>query len=196
MTCGWSTLWRSSSLPSRRRIEGTKEGAVPADELAHSLRRLHGTLGKTQTKLPTFRRAVRRAREALDNDAFMAALAPCDRDFLRVIIDEGVAMLDELSVEEQRLHGEPHDANRLVTANGLRWVDFESCCVGPVEWDLAFQPPEVIEHFRDTDTELLTLLRRLNSARVATWCWGRARSPDMRRHGEMHLASLRRAMGA
>lgn len=182
------TLWR--------RIEGARGVALSADELAASLRRLHGALRETKTKLPSFPAALVRAREALHNDGFTAALAPSDRTFLRVTIDDGLGLLDGLTFEERRLHGEPHDANRLVTATGLRWIDFESCCTGPVEWDLAFQPPEVIEHFPDIDPELLILLRRLNSARVATWCWGRARFPEMRRHAEMHLASLHRQTDA
>jgi hypothetical protein len=41
------------------------------------------------------------------------------------------------------------------------------------------------------DGELLALLRRLNSARVATWCFANAHLPDLRRHGEIHLELLR-----
>lgn len=78
-----------------------------------------------------------------------------------------------------------------MTAHGLRWLDFESCCVGPLEWDLAFQSAEVSAAFPDVDGDLLRRLSRLNSARVATWCWGQARFPEMRRHGEVHLDALR-----
>ena len=42
--------------------------------------------------------------------------------------------------------------------------------------------------FPEADTRLLNLLRTLNSARVATWCWIRADVPEMRRLAR-HLAS-------
>jgi Ser/Thr protein kinase RdoA (MazF antagonist) len=121
----------------------------------------------------------------------VAALLPADRAFLRDAYDEGLSVLGGTATSEYRLHGEPHDANRLVTSAGLRWIDFESCCVGPWEWDLAFQPREVDAHLIDIDHGLLALLRRLNSARVATWCLAQSRFPGMRRHGELHLAFLR-----
>lgn len=37
----------------------------------------------------------------------------------------------------QPLHGDAHAGNLLVTADGLRWSDWEDAFVGPVEWDLA-----------------------------------------------------------
>ena len=123
--------------------------------------------------------------------AVMAAMLPADRAFLREVSDEGLSVVAGADTPEHRLHGEPHDGNRLVTPAGLRWIDFESCCVGPLEWDLAFQPREVDADLIDIDHGLLALLRRLNSARVATWCLAQSRFPGMRRHGEIHLASLR-----
>ena len=148
----------------------------------------------TQTKLPAFR-AERKgpARVGSTTTNFMAALAPADRTFLRAVYDGGLAELDGVDLDRQRLHGEPHYGNRVMTAQGVRWIDFESCCVGPLEWDLAFQSAEVIATFSDVDRDLLRRLRRLNSARVATWCWGTARFPEMRRHGEYHLQALRAA---
>lgn len=38
------------------------------------------------------------------------------------------------------LHGEPHPGNVLATADGLLFVGFETCCRGPVEFDLAQEP--------------------------------------------------------
>lgn len=121
----------------------------------------------------------------------MAALTPGDRSFLRSVYDAGLAELDGVDLDRQRVHGEPHDGNRVLTARGVRWIDFESCCVGPLEWDLAFQSDGVTATFSDIDHDLLRRLMRLNSARVATWCWGTARFPEMRRHGEFHLHALR-----
>jgi Ser/Thr protein kinase RdoA (MazF antagonist) len=181
------TLWQ--------RVEGGARVQVAASDLAASLRRLHGALARTGVVLPSFRLALERARAALDDDAFMASLGTPDRSFLRRVYDDGLRVLDGYRTEGRRLHGEPHDGNRLVAAGDIRWIDFESCCVGPLEWDLAFQPVAVADHFPEADAGLLRLLRRLNSARVATWCWGQARFPEMRRHGEVHLALLRSSSG-
>ena len=65
---------------------------------------------------------------------------------------------------EQPLHGEPHEANRLHTAAGIRWIDFEDACRGPIEWDLAFLPERSLAAFGQVDRELLDLLGTLNAA--------------------------------
>jgi hypothetical protein len=94
-----------------------------------------------------------------------------------------------------RLHGEPHPGNYVSASAGLRWIDLESVCRGPLEWDLAFLPATARELFSDVDRYLLSLLEMLNSARVATWCWVQARFPEMRRHGEHHLGVVLSGMG-
>jgi Ser/Thr protein kinase RdoA (MazF antagonist) len=177
------TLWE--------RLDGVDQAQVDAGELLRSLGRLHDVLADTTHPLPSFRSSLMRARRALDDDSFMGPLPPADRAFLRDTFDQGLSVLGGTATSEHRLHGEPHEANRLVTSAGLRWIDFESCCVGPLEWDLAFQPRDVDALMIDVDHALLALLRRLNSVRVATWCLAQSRFPGMRRHGELHLALLR-----
>jgi len=187
-TTGYTvTLWE--------RLVGEHRVPVTEAELAGSLVRLHAALARTHVAVPSFRLSLSRARTALDDDTFMVALPTDDRRFLRRVYDAGLCELDQCGFEERRLHGEPHDANRLSTVAGIRWIDFESCCVGPLEWDLAFQPPTLDSYFGDVDRELLALLRRLNGARVATWCWGQVGFAEMRRHGERHLAILRALAG-
>jgi hypothetical protein len=116
----------------------------------------------------------------------------CDRhrELLRATNEEGLGALEGASFNECRLHGEPHSGNRMETSEGLRWIDFESTCTGPLEWDLAFQSDEVVDLFPEADLGLLALLRKLNSARVATWCLA-SRHPQMQEHGEIHSALLR-----
>jgi Ser/Thr protein kinase RdoA (MazF antagonist) len=173
------------------RLEGADRVDVPARELAGSLGRLHDALGRTDVSLPSFNVMLATAREALDDAAHMGALGEEDRRFLRDVYDRGLLALESVHFDGRRLHGEPHDGNRIETSGGLRWIDFESCCFGPPEWDLAFLPPEVVRLFPEVDPDLLALLRTLNSARVATWCLGGAHHPDMRRHGAQHLELLR-----
>ncbi len=173
------------------RLEGPDRTDVSAPELAASLRSLHAALDRTEVALPPFGTMLLRAREVLDDDAEMAALPPEDRTFVRGVYDQGLMALEGMSFDGRRLHGEPHNGNRIETSRGLRWIDFESCCFGPLEWDLAFQPPEVVRLFPEADEGLRALLQRLNGARVATWCWAGARHPEMRHHGAQHIALLR-----
>lgn len=110
---------------------------------------------------------------------------------LRAGFDGARAMLDGHEYSVQALHGEPHSANVLDTSDGLRWIDLEGVCTGPLEWDLAFLPDEAISAFPTADTGLLTLLSTLNSARVATWCWARWEFEEMRWHARFHLERVR-----
>lgn len=173
------------------RLEGLQRTDVPAPELAASLRGLHAALDHTEVALPPFGAMLLKAREVLDDDAAMAALPLQDRTFVRDVYDQGLMALERVSFDGRRLHGEPHNGNRIETSRGLRWIDFESCCFGPLEWDLAFQPPEVVRLFPEADEGLHALLQRLNSARVATWCWAGAHHPEMRHYGARHIALLR-----
>ena len=81
----------------------------------------------------------------------------------RAILDRGSA--------EQLPHGEPHPGNVLNTSDGLRFVDLETCCRGPAEFDLAHVPEEVAEHYPDADLGLLGECRLLVLAMVAAWRW-------------------------
>jgi Ser/Thr protein kinase RdoA (MazF antagonist) len=165
----------------------TSDGA----SVGQSLHRLHGALGECDLALPSFRDGLERTKTALFDDLRIAALAPSDRGFLRAAFTDLMSRLDARTFPEQRLHGEPQRGNYLLTPNGLRWIDFEDACIGPVEWDLAFLPADGVALFRGIDVDLLALLQSLNSARVATWCWVQARFPEMRVHGEHHLALVR-----
>lgn len=112
---------------------------------------------------------------------------------LRSSFAELLDELDERTFVDRPLHGEPHLGNVLSTAAGPRWIDFEASCTGPLEWDLASVPADAVALFPAVDRQLLALLRPLNSARVATWCWARAELPAMRSHAEHHLEVVRRA---
>ena len=176
------TLWE--------RLEGPDRALVPPEDLAGSLRRLHVALGQTKIGLPPFDAMIAKASHMLESDSFIADVDHADRALLGDSYERGLAALEGASLRKRRLHGEPHNGNRIATSQGIRWIDFESACIGPLEWDLAFQANEVVQHFPEADLGLLALLRRLNSARVATWCLG-SRHPEMQEHGDLHLTLLR-----
>jgi len=173
------------------RVDHDANGEPPGLIVGASLRSVHEALALCDVSLPSFRVGLQRARSALADDARTPALAAFDRAFLRDAFDDLLDELDSYSLIDQGLHGEPHDGNRLLTRAGLRWIDFEAACVGPVEWDLAVLAQDARAQFRDVDPELLRLLETLNSARTSTWCWIQARFPEMRWHAEHHLAVVR-----
>lgn len=177
------TLWR------RLVHDANAQAAGPG--VGRSLICLHEALSVCGVLLPSFRVGLEGARGALADDRRVAALSPANRAFLRAAFDDLLAELADRTLTERALHGEPHDGNRLLTPSGLRWIDFEAACCGPLEWDLAFLPADARGAFGEVDLELLELLQTLNSARVATWCWIQARFPQMRWHGEHHLEAVR-----
>jgi hypothetical protein len=124
----------------------------------------------------------------------MHRLAPADLAFVRERFDDLDGRIRVQEMRQQPLHGEPHLGNVVATVAGPRVIDFEGVCTGPVELDLACVDDPVVERFAelaDVDHDLLALSRLLTSARVATWCFQLGDLPDMRAHGEVHLALLR-----
>ncbi|MGY6500786.1 MAG: phosphotransferase [Acidimicrobiales bacterium] len=141
--------------------------AAYADALGH----LH--TGMRSVDLPT-PHAIDRVDEALQivgsasdspglGDADRALLADTLRRVRRTILGHRAV--------EQLLHGEPHPGNVLSTEHGPLFVDLETCCRGPVEFDLAHAPASVVEHYPGIDHALLSDCRELVLAMVAAWRW-------------------------
>jgi aminoglycoside phosphotransferase (APT) family kinase protein len=157
------------------------------------LRHVHDALSSYAGALPGFLAAIDHTRLTLFDDGSMAALPPQDRALLRERFDRWTEAARDWPTRSRPLHGEPHTGNVVATGDGLRLVDFEAASLGPLEWDLASLPAGVSDAYDGIDHRLLTLLRRLNSARVATWGWANAGHPVMRAHAEHHLAVVREA---
>jgi len=78
------------------------------------------------------------------------------------------------------------------TADGPRFVDLETCCRGPVEFDLAHAPAAAADHYPDVDAALLADCRALVLAMVAAWRFDRGdQLPDGERFGRALIAALR-----
>ena len=137
---------------------------------AHALERLHAGMRTIDVQTPHFTDRVESAQQLLASRDRTPALADADRRLLgdtlrslsRVIGDRG---------SKQVLHGEPHPGNVLSTRNGLVFIDLETCCRGPVEFDLAHAPEEVGEHYPGVNPDLLRECRILVLAMITTWRW-------------------------
>jgi aminoglycoside phosphotransferase (APT) family kinase protein len=176
-----------------RRVEPGSTDQPTDRELAEMLARVHDGLASCPVELPSYLAATEHAQRTLLDDDSMRLLVPAHLDLLRHAVELWLIEARRWPTSSYRLHGEPHTNNVILTRRGPVLVDFEAACVGPIEWDLASMPPGVASSF-DPDADLLHLLRRLNSARVATWGWALGDHPVMRSHGEHHLAVVREAL--
>jgi hypothetical protein len=168
---------------------------VPPADYASALERLHAGMRKLDIPAPHFTDRVEQAQQLVASRDRTPALAGADRELLggtlrslrRVIGDRGAA--------EQLLHGEPHPGNVLTTKNGLLFIDLETCCRGPVEFDLAHAPEEVSEHYPDVNHDLLRECRTLVLAMITTWRWDRGdQLPNGRQLGTEWLSQIRAAL--
>jgi phosphotransferase family enzyme len=160
--------------------------------LGRSLRTLHDALAAYPEPLPAWDRFDGMERVLMDDRA-LSSLSPDDRAFLRHRYDELLAAMSAFRPVLRPLHGEPHAGNLLFSPEGPRWIDFESACLGPQEWDLTVLPDEIAaRHFTAVDWELLRLLKQMRSLCVAVWCWlDPDRAPVLRDAGTYHLSLLR-----
>ncbi|MDT0611067.1 phosphotransferase enzyme family protein [Streptomyces lancefieldiae] len=166
----------------------------PADH-ADALQRLHVGMRELDVPTPHFTDRVEQAQRLVANRDRTPALADADRELLGDTLRSLRRVIGERSGAEQLLHGEPHPGNLLTTRNGLLFIDFETCCRGPVEFDLAHAPEEVGDHYPDVDQDLLRECRLLVLAMITTWRWDRGdQFPDGRRLGTEWLRQIRAAL--
>jgi aminoglycoside phosphotransferase (APT) family kinase protein len=167
-------------------------GEVSSVEYAAALERLHAGMRKLNAWTPHFTDRVAEAQNLVETTHLTPELADADRKLLittlmsrrQAIVDRGAA--------EQLLHGEPHPGNILSTNFGLLFIDFETCCSGPVEFDLAHVPEDVSERYADADQDLLSQCRALVLAMVAAWRWDPSdQFPDGQRAARELLSALR-----
>ena len=148
-------------------------GIAPPD-YADALARLHAGLHQIDLVAPHFTDRVADAlRIVADREQSPDLLEP-DRELLSNTLSRLGAAISARSSGDQLLHGEPHPGNLLNTRRGPLFVDLETCCRGPVEFDIAHAPEEVGEHYPGADQDLLDLCRTLMLAMVTAWRWDRA----------------------
>ncbi|MFF0739042.1 phosphotransferase enzyme family protein [Streptomyces sp. NPDC004111] len=159
---------------------------------AKALEELHAGMRKVDVSSPRFTDRITEAEDVVAAPDRSPELADADRAFLRGRLTSLRRAVEKRGTAEQLLHGEPHPGNVLSTRNGPVFIDLETCCRGPVEFDLAHVPEAVSAHYPNVDQELLGECRQLVLAMVAAWRWERGdQFPDGRRFGEEFLRALR-----
>jgi len=160
-----------------------------------ALGRLHAGMRELDVPTPHFTDRVEQARRLVANRDRTPALADADRELLGDTLRGLGRAIGERGGAEQLLHGEPHPGNVLSTKYGLLFIDLETCCRGPVEFDLAHAPEEVSAHYPGVDHDLLRECRLLVLAMITAWRWDRAdQLPNGRRLGTEWLDQLRAAL--
>ena len=140
-------------------------------EQAAALERLHEGFRAVQFPAPHFTDRVAEARRIVHDPALSPALEAGDRQLLEDSLRKLTSLIQQRAVAEQLLHGEPHPGNLLSTAVGPLFIDFETCCRGPVEFDIAHADDAVAMHYTGADQELVALCSALKLAMVAAWRW-------------------------
>jgi hypothetical protein len=178
------TLWTYYEPAAPRRVS-------PAD-YADALERLRSGMRTLDVKAPHFTDRVAEAQQLLASRDHTPALADDDRVLLSTTLRSLRSAISDRGAAEQLLHGEPHPGNLLSTNIGPLFIDLETCCREPIEFDLAHAPAAVSEATPDVDRELLRECRILVLAMIATWRWDRDdQFPNGRQLGTELLCQIR-----
>jgi len=182
------TLWTYYETATHREV-------VPAD-YANALERLHAGMRGLDVPAQHFTDRVGQAQQLVASRDRTPALPDADRELLDDTLRSFRRAVCARGGAEQLLHGEPHPGNMLPTNDGPLFIDFETCCRGPVEFDLAHAPEEVSGHYPGVDQALLRECRILVLAMITTWRWDRGdQLPNGRQLGMEWLSQLRAALG-
>jgi hypothetical protein len=153
------------------------EPVPPSDiappDYANALTRLHAGLRRVEVRAPHFTDRVAEAQRLVADAEETPDLAGADRNLLSGTLSRLSTAISSGGTGEQLLHGEPHPGNLLRTRRGPLFVDLETCCRGPVEFDLAHAPEDVGKHYPGANGDLIRQCRILMQAMVTTWRWQR-----------------------
>ena len=184
--------------------EPASPGKIAPVDYANVLERLHVGMRRVTMSTPRFTDRVADAKSIVASPDRSPELTEDDREFLGNTLTSATRAIEDRRAPEQLLHGEPHLGNVLNTQSGLLFVDLETCCRGPVEFDIAhavrvagsdagFDVDEVSEKYPDADQELVRQCFVLMLALITTWRWDRGdQLPNGRRLGVEWLGQLRR----
>ena len=185
------TFWRYHPQASGVSLSST--------QLARALRRLHESgrqiSSEVRARLPSFMEELTAVRSLLSSPSGLVSLAERDRLLLLHAFDWLAAELQSAvrSNLHRVIHGSPHRLNVLLADGEPRFIDFETVCLGPIEWDLAHLEQKVArEYGQPLNESLEKTCRDMASVKTAAWCWAHVNRGDLRDHAEFHLAQIRR----
>jgi hypothetical protein len=188
------TFWRYYAQRSQVTIS-PKQLGVALRALHDSCRRISPGM---RARLPSFLQELDAVRAALVDPARLQSLANPDRLLLLNTFDRLSAELRAVAEPglQRLIHGSPHRFNVLLVNGEPRFIDFETVCIGPFEWDLAHLEPDVERDYGEPVNERLAwACRGLASVKTATWCCAEINRGDLRDHAEFHLAQIRERFG-
>jgi hypothetical protein len=152
---------------------------IEPGEYAGALEQLHAGLRQADVGddwIPRFTDRVDQAQEVVDDPSNNPEIGGADRELVARALRTMRRTIMGRGATEQLLHGEPHPGNVLRTRGGLLFVDLETCCRGPVEFDIAHAtinvsgpPVEVSRHYPGADQSLVRECWILMLAMVIAW---------------------------
>ena len=187
---GWAvTLWTY--------YEPVPPQEVAPAEYARVLERLHTGMRRIDIATPRFTDRVAEAQSLVASRDRTPELSDADRGLLSNTLRSLRRAVEIRGAPEQLLHGEPHPGNLLRTKKGLLFIDLETCCRGPVEFDIAHIelprfPDEVSKHYPGVDHQLLRECHVLVLAMITAWRWDRDdQLPNGQQEARRFLSELR-----
>ena len=185
--------------------EAVPPDAVAPDEYAGALERLHAGMRAADLTggwLPHFLDRVDEAQRLVDDHTSNPEIGADDRELLGATLTTMRRSITDRGAPEQPLHGEPHPGNVLRTRDGLLFVDLETCCRGPIEFDIAHAavsssgpPMEVGAHYAGADPALVRDCWILMLAMVTAWrCEPGDDLPDGQAMAKTWIRRLRAAL--
>jgi len=173
---------------------------VAPAEYARVLERMHTGMRGIDIATPHFTDRVAEAQSLVASRDRTPELPDADRQLLSNTLQTLRRAIEIRGAPEQLLHGEPHPGNLLRTKKGLLFIDLETCCRGPVEFDIAHVelprfPDEVSKHYPGVDQQLLRECHVLVLAMITAWRWDRDDElPNGRRLALDWLSEMRSAL--
>jgi Phosphotransferase enzyme family len=175
-----------------------ESGEMPVDVMAEAMHEIHRALSQLSVplkkSLPPYTEELAKARSLLETPAALPQVSDSDRHLLTTTFLRLAAELDSLAPESshQVIHGSPHSYNVLWSGGKPRFIDWETTCFGPLEWDLAHIGEEAAALYPfPVNSRLLWLCRAMASVKTAAFCFADAHRGDLAEHAQWHLAHIK-----
>lgn len=122
-----------------------------------------------------------------------------DATTIRLMDDQYSCLMNRLAafeLEQGFVHGDAQRKNAIVHGNGVTWIDFEECSIGPLAWDLAclgkraeFDIDRILDRYaaitggNRIQKEVIDVLQELRDLEALTWMIAiqEAREPEFQR---------------